>query len=555
MVLPDDIADSPKRWPIGLRELFLVALERFTHLISLPFAKAQSLEEYASVGYGFFGVLLGFGIAVLLRIGLGSVPISQAPIPLQVIYKWLLKRSQIEIPEDTNAPVWVVPLLIYGALYFWKTARFWFGEIFANGFVWLVDQSLEAGEWCLERRWTSLFLVIALAAGIAFGLNHELEASRRRQILDRDYEHWLAETEDLVEHSSVSHSEFDRYRNIRSDWPKGLAAMNPHADIESTGFCLSRMLDELYSGEDQRLWSDTLALKRESLESILNSCPPLNAGQSALARRALALMNILMGRIYVRLFETLQEPSLLVGAFERFKAAEAIDLAKSTDTSSEYHSAAINGRGTVFVEVLDAQLSPSWAGNQAMDSLRALCHDRHECAIKAYNDYEKAAESYGRCSFEDKRRVNNEVDLLVRIGSRYDEFVRNSPDTFDPWIESPEELAAVLEERVRTLMQCNSAPPLISATFVTAAQALAIAAQLRHKMGQVPVADLRAAGFYLVLATSFEPQNAADWQLSYFCFAISNQAMEQEFRAGLDAPPEALRPTVRLLRMIRKQCP
>ncbi|MFZ0772840.1 MAG: hypothetical protein WAN08_15595 [Candidatus Sulfotelmatobacter sp.] len=521
--------------------------------VARPFARAESLEKYSNNGYWALGVAVAFGTVLCWISGLAEFSVGQAPKLWQTLYQVTLKRIDPGIASDSATPILAVPLMIYACLSLVKPARLWFGELFANALINLIDRALAAGEWCIAHRWASFFLIVLLAAAVAYGVAYEIEAFQRRQIVEHDYERWLYEAEELVEHSPMTHSEWERYRVVKSDWHATFGEVPADSDIRSPGACLDKMLDELYLSNEERTWSEILILHSRSLEQLLETCPMSTAKQTVRAKKTLALMNILLGRVYVRLFTVRHEPPLLVQAYRTFEKAENLDSFEPTNSMSGYRSAAANGRGTVYAEVLDIFMSNSMAEKSSV--LTELCADLHDCEVKAVDEYDRAAKGFMNCSFEEKRKTNNEADLLVRIGSRYDTYVSKSPEIFEAIAASPEALAGELEKRARLLMQCNWTGPFVPPTFVTAAQAFSVAAGLRRKARQSAIDDVRAAGFYLLTAINFEPQNISDWDLSYFCPVVNDQALKSEFRAHLDMPPEELRQTDRLLRMIQKKCP
>jgi hypothetical protein len=517
-------------------------LEGISRVLSRPLAEAQSLKDYGTTGYIILVVPLLIGIALFWLAGWSDIPISDAPQPIQSLYAWASKK--IPFLPDLGDTVLGIPPIIWIALYSYPKIRRWIGENFANFLLKLLYWSLEAGEWCLEHRWRSLGLIISLAALTTAGGYHEYELANQRQALTSDFEHWLHEAEEFVQHSSMAKSEADRYRPLARDWHEGFGDMPKH--VGTAAVCLNQMMSELYlQYEPQKPWSDHLSLKLNDLETLLSNCPEPKPQQAS--RKAFSLMNILMGRVYVRRFDVTQDKDVqfLVGAYQKFSAAE-LPESLQTEELHAYRSAINNGKGTVFAGLVSAKLPADWT-----EKNRSICYDRSDCIVKALNAYDLAAKGYDACSFEDKRRINNEIDLLLRVGYKYEQIAQEAPGLHQQWTDAGQ-LASELETRASSLMKCNASGPFISTTFVTIAQALAIAAQLRGGDGDIATVDARSAALYLLWAYSFEPQNAKDWHLYYFCGV--SKGLSPIFKAPLATPPATLPPTEHLIGMINSEC-
>jgi hypothetical protein len=145
--------------------------------------------------------------------------------------------------------------------------------------------------------------------------------------------------------------------------------------------------------------------------------------------------------------------------------------------------------------------------------------------------------------------------LLVRIGQNYDSLARSlTGNPFDTWTRTPVSLASQIEAHVSALMVCNSKEPFFSTFAVTAAQGLAVSAELRQRAGQDATAELIAAGRYLRFANSFEPRNVSKWDLSCFCFAVREGVVTAALRDAITSPADALPNADNVVHIIEKKC-
>jgi hypothetical protein len=541
----------------------LTAVGHFFKISSKPFAEAESLDRYSLWGYVLLGLVLG---VVLLAAWLFANPLEEPSEFWKWIYNIFIQRLPIKLLSDNPKSILLIPMAPYLGIFFWKAGRTWLGEQFANLFFWLIDRGLALGEFCLERRWMSLFLVIALVSVLGIGTTREVEKARQHQMVERDYQHWLELAEAFIERSPLTHSETDAYNDVQKYWHEEFVNVPDFSRVGRSGVCLKQMLDRIHSSNDDQgsSWKSALAGKREILEKMISSCPKERGSHST--PRALALMHLLMGRVYSNLSDDTGDPlddvtrqSLeSVKALDHFVAVEVLESLDLIDAVPRYHSSVSNGEGTVyahFVTLYSRRISAPDGLITLPNAVLQLCDNFFDCALKAFKYYEEAGNGYKTCSYEDQRKMNNQADLLIRIAKRYSVVTKeHTASKFGPWLESPSTFAAELEKRAFKLLSCMGTGRFLSPTLVTGAQVFGIAAKLRIEANEDAVSDVRTSGFYLQLVSNFEPNNVSDWDLSYFCSAIHSQTLEMEFRSRLTPPLKGLVSEDQIIAKIRRQC-
>jgi len=538
-------------------------MEWLVSFLTHPFSHAEDLDDYSQRGFYLLGLLIVIITAALWSQGLFSTPLSQSNALLRGFYKSLSDKTGIfnYIP-DNLIPLATLPMLAWAALGTWKRGRHVVGEWTANTFFLLLSKALSAGEWCIEHRWYSLFLIGVLSATIAVLATLQIQRLTHAQSLESDFVHWLEEVDRFIDSNPLARSEPVAYDKIHSAWHKDFVTILTRPDgTRHPALCLQDMLDTLYLDRSEMPWSAFLRLKDSELRRMANRCGGLSTSQKdRSSARAYALIDLLLARADVRLAEDVDEQPYttykeLSDALTRFNEIGAINFG-ANDYSGRYRSDALNGAGTVYGNAMTAYMktSPPLTPNQ-LSFVRSICNTPAECATRSLGAYEKAGESWDRCSFQGKRQRNNTTDLLTRIAQDYD---RLSPSLtgrpFDAWMQTPAALAAQIEAHVRELMSCNFREPFFSTFAVTAAQGLATSANLRLRDGEDVRAEVAAAGRYLRLAYSFEPQNVSKWDVACFCFALRNENLAPVLKDTVMSPADALPDASKVLTVIARKC-
>jgi hypothetical protein len=300
---------------------------------------------------------------------------------------------------------------------------------------------------------------------------------------------------------------------------------------------LNEMLNMVYGRQTNEPWQSYLRTIEPDLRTILADAkrrPEFEMSSSE--GRAWALLNILMGRIYIRLSRGQSTADYLMKALEHFDAVDIKRYQPGSDVS-RYQSAVSNGRGTVYANAFTVMLPPTRV------DVSQICRNAAECANAALKAYVAAGEISEPCTFEYIRRINNTADLLVRIGSRYGE-IRQLPfeRPIHKWVQSPTALADQLEAQVTQMLNCHDSGPFIPNTFLTAAESFGVCASLRRMAGDKngEVRNKLAAGTYFRIAHSFDKKNFPCWDLSYFSFALNNGEIDKDFKEAVTSRLDGL---------------
>ena len=498
-----------------------------------PFWDADSYESYSTAGY-FLGLLVWVPLLcfILVTSGYGSVTFAQ----LHPTLEWLIKTGAGKIgatepPEKLE--LWYLVVVFYILAGLSQAARFHLGRLSAALFFAIMNMIVALGEFCIEQRWLSLFLIFALSFGIGWGFTYLNEKEKRRLSINHAYNCWLESVEEFVEENPVTEVETERYEKVRAAWSDDFkSVLETHSGQVHPSECLLKLIDEIHKQEEDLAYRISLGLNLEKVNQVAARCKPRPSSVMSLSEaKAWALVNLLMGRVHNRVSEGQPEGKHLKTAKEHFEAM-SVELFKDDTDAKRYRSAQRNGYGTVYALAFSAKLE-----NEQVD-LKGICDDSRACLILAEQEYEAAGEGYPPCSFQQKRMQNNIADLRIRMGYDFGKLKRRTTAKLDHLLNDPLKLAEDIKLHVGKMMKCNKTDPIISTDFLTAAQAFGTSVKL-GKLGKAPVDvltdDTAAAAYYLRLAHSFEPQNFTEEDLVYFCSITQDAALEPIFRRGLDA--------------------
>ena len=539
------LTSEPFRW-----------IETILEHIAKPFYKADSLERYKTAGYLYlFGSFMLIILTSLWYFGYLTASINQLPPNLSNSIKYVLSFGRSN--SNLELPMSLLVCFLYVSLYLVKTARLAIGGFFANVFFNLMSIPVAVGEWCIEHRSKTTILFILLFGFLAWGIPHEVEKYKETQRLSDDFNFWFKSVDNFIELSPLAGQEFEVYDKVYP-WNKEFEeVIRPSGGTTHTASCLHDMLEIVYK-EGMNISPTYLEEILPELEGKIESCKPGQESEmSGYEARAWVLMNILMGRVYVRLsseyiFSSDKhkiEPALLA-ALACFNKAEATlnapELKNAPEIMNLYRAAASNGQGTVYANAFTAFYQ------KGINPLPLYKDTPAECANAALSAYDNsttysAEQDPGSCSFLHKRKRNNIAALLLRIGHWRGEIDNRS---FHPplseWAKDPKTLREKLESEIMEMMKCNDIEPLLArVVFYTAAEAYAVCAKLREdEIGKGTVKDLgedteavnyiKKAATYLRLAYSYR-KRITKLTNSYFEFLNDNKKLHQEFFKALNA--------------------
>ncbi|HJQ33965.1 MAG TPA: hypothetical protein VJ866_17425 [Pyrinomonadaceae bacterium] len=156
---------SPLRW-----------FDALLSYVTRPFARARNIRRYATNGYRLFGVVL---LAAALPLWLlWGAQLGRLAVRLRGGLGFLLEPAGLrEVPEAFV--MLALPVLAYVLGYLIRPVRLYVGEKFADAFFRAAGAALDAGDWCFENRWASLFIIVLLVTFITWGTFYLFEQSRR----------------------------------------------------------------------------------------------------------------------------------------------------------------------------------------------------------------------------------------------------------------------------------------------------------------------------------------------------------------------------------------
>jgi hypothetical protein len=542
---------------VGARGVALALVETVVTFATKPFAEAANLGTYSKRGLYLLGAIVAGVSAILWLQPALRTPLSDSNTLARSIYKALGERNGVfKVIPANYLPLALLPLVVYVALAFWPRGRNAAGEHTANAIFSLLNRSITLAEWCIEHRWHSLTFFFLLTATVAMLVTNLVNNAFAAHTLHDDFNYWLNDVDNFIAANPVTRPEPDAYARVNSAWRREfgrLATRDPNTT--HPGLCLHEMLDELYLERTSQPWRAVLQKKVNVLRDDLSRC---NSNSSLKLdgeeQRASALANLLMARVYVRLSDDLDSaPDTyrnLANAVQLFST-----VARLNNQAKSYKSDGENGQGTVYARALAAYAEHPAQTSDARSTLATLCVGPAQCASLALQNYELAGAGWDPCSYRNKRQRNNTTDLLILIGKNYKQLeISLAGDPFGDWTQSPAALADQIEQHLRDLMLCNSNDAFLPPFAITAAEGLAVSAQLRRQAGQDGTADLVAAARYLRFANSFEPHNVPEWDYSYYCFAAPNGLVEPAFRDALTASSDALPNANRIVQMLSRKC-
>lgn len=530
----------------SISDLPLRLFERGVLKLARVFSEADSLETYQDRGYALLGVLLLTALALLWGSGLLSGTVGGLPDSIQQQLDNLSNIFGKSLPKGT--PVLLLITLAYAIGLLRANWRRYLGERTINFVIWVFDKAIRAGEFFIEWRRLSMVLIMSLLIFLTWGLIKQTQQSRQRAQVEQNFRDWLATTNDFVLTMPLTRAESARYKNSRGRSQEAFAALS--APPLATAKALRDLLDLLHlNATEQRNYRSYLSGQRARIEELqkaggAQSLPGADE-KEVLAR---LLINLTLGRIYVRLSHDCQEnkpyqacPDLAKAGFYFGAARAAIEepnfeqmMQRLECSPGKHRAAAFNGLGTVYANAMAIYLRNEAADLQSPEA-SAPCGNVKRCAEEAYNHYLQAGQEYekdGCASFEYIRMVNNLTDLLIKIGVRYDQFRRHCPTNLGKLAVTRQRLAETIETQTRKLTDCYSQIP-ITAIFVTAAQAYGTRVLLNGKgedgLPDKLLTELKAAALYLRLSYSFEPTNWQDWDLEPFCFERNSPLLAQRF--------------------------
>jgi hypothetical protein len=484
-------------------------LDEFLSWAITPFKRAKKLEVYATRGYYLMGIVVLVVIVSLWALGFLGMMLRQ--LQLQDIRGSAFGAfGRKYLPE--SIPFIVLLIILYWVVFFIKRLRVLIGGAFAGLFFGTIHLVIMAGEWCLERRWWSLFIVILLAGYITFGTFYFFDARGRDKRLEEKFKVWFEQVDNFSAESTMWNNASPKYQKEVSPFWDDYFPRITTLSSNHPAFTLHKMLEVLYADtlEDK---SDWLAFRKkhlDELQNLLNSYrPPDPKKLPDDEKRAWAWMNIIVGRIYAHECDRTKDFSYCIRANELF--GKVIELNQSTENKDEnYLVAAHNGRGALYTIAL--------RNPQAV----SFCLNTVTCVKGALDEYAATAGG-AECSFRAMRRENNRIELLLRVGFNYNDVSKEGGINLSEVCSSPNfktetELGACIETKVQNVMKCINRREFLSILYVTAAKAYAVIAKLRLVD---PSADVRreakAAGSYLRLAYMFsEEKVVAGGDFNYF---------------------------------------
>lgn len=503
-----------------------------------PFWDADTYESYSNAGY-VLGLLIWMPLLffILMASGYGTVRFDQSSPATQWLLRLLFSKFGASEPPQT-LPLGYLIFVPYVMAFFLKSVRYSLGRFSARLFFAVMSGIVALGEFCIEHRWLSLLMIFSLSCAIGWGFTYLNREEKRRLSIDHSYNCWLESVEDFIEENPVTEAEKERYEKVHAAWSDDFkAVLEVSGNYNHPSECLLGLIDEIRTVEPNLSFQKALEIRLDKFDQIVGKCGPRAGAQMTPSEaKAWALMNLMMGRIYNRVAQDCHDCTHLVKAMNHFKAMNT-ERFKDDSEGKGYRSAQRNGFGTVYASSFSAKVL-----NEQVN-LGDICADWTQCLIRAEQEYEAAAEGYAPCSFQQKRMRNNIADLYLRIGLNSKRLGRTITPKMDSLIIYPDKLAADLKRRAGEMMECNKTKPVISAMFLTAAQAFGTSVALQKQMGKSAAElsdDVASAGYHLRLFHSFAPANLTEKQLVYFCFAVQDQELGEKFRAALSAERGAM---------------
>jgi hypothetical protein len=533
--------------------------ERLLRRLFRPFSDADTIEEYAAAGYWLFGVLL---LLVLSGAWLGG----KLEWFLQFVYLGvdvageLIGLRRVALPPEL--PSGLAVGLLYFGVYQIKAVRLFIGRGVADLFFGAANRMIGFGEWCIRHRTLSTILIFLVLLVTLDLFRRERETARRQYTLSDGLEDWIDQAVIFTTSGTFTAAEVDSHRLLEGSWHPSFDKVlgGSTSEVGNPILTLNHLLRYLHAAEsrlsgDNRLsWGQFLSESSDSIALITKNYMNVKTRVGSRERKAQNLLALTLGRVFVRLSgPECDNAEALTAAFGHFRNV----------SDRRLESDRMNGFGTVYACVASVLLRVPTSrefGADQVKELREICASVEDCSVRGLRAYRSSAKNADQCSFTDKRRRNNMVDLLTRLGNSYTQLNTRSFDyPFSDWIDTPSSFRDRLRAETDSMVNCSSRSPLIPALFVTAAQAhgtiafLSLAASDSAGAAQAH----KAAGHFLRLAYALQPSNLDDWDVRSFCSALTADGdLRAEFLSGIDSPipgfsvPEV----VTLRRRIVNQC-
>jgi hypothetical protein len=547
---------------------YLEPLRDVARRVSKPFAEANSWSEYAGRAYWRLGAIFLVGAILLLLAGgyVGGI-MSRAPSsvlsPLEPIFEWFKPANILK------AWPWPVALIaIYsmvGLIPQFRGLRDFLGGVLANSFYWVTEKLIGLGERCIRHRGGSMMLIGVLTLAIGWATTMFFTTKTERDLREQRFDRWQSEVERFVlEEALVNHNK-ERLSNMEDLWQADYSKLlqqsggYTHTALHlRNAILLLNMPEEGYRDYSVYLKERMTKFKNErggdsdGFEEIAAQCekdklPKRHAATLEEEQQACDVINLLLGKLSNRLVDDQVVPN--EQQLDYIKKAKGyydrVDASRYTggDLGRPFVFTINNGMLTVYNAML------SYLMNRRVSSVAdAPCKTEVECARAAFDAYEKAeralplgqdkTRAVKKCSAQAQTLANNLTDLLRRITRDYDAIAKGLKSEKDSktlqlaHMQSRDTLRQYIEQNITKMMSCN---PEVSSLpdLVTTAQAYGACVTLEGPGGEGAKRHARAAGVYLRLANSIEPDGYPNWDLNDFCAIYSDQQLGGIFDAAI----------------------
>jgi hypothetical protein len=529
-------------------------LERVFAWLARPLSQASNRQQFANHGYSLLVPLAGL---------VALSPWWWAPLDPRVreiadiVPDWVRLALQvvlegIPLPHEVEyrLPLLQLVAIIYLLLGFSNKWRQRLGRLVANSIIATLGTLIAWAEWSMERRWQSALLITLLAMSLALSI-----VARSRMVTDEtleriSFDRGLSSIETLLSATPFDGSE--QYNGAEIGDLAGATFLSE--EDRQVAAALERSLSLLYAPRKPKSpWLQHLQAIRPLLlqqHEVADSYRGLEPRPAS--PRLWDALHLMLAKVHLRLAR--DDCSRVDYALQ--------SLTFLGEISPDGRSLAANTLGNVYgclalVLLLDAQGAIAPASTPA--TVYDTCPHWSDCIQRALHYYDESAAGEEPCSFADRRRINNTLDLKLKLARSLETIglgQLTTPTALPSWLRSGSELAGELLRDTHQLLDCNRVEPVVPLVFVTAAQASAAMATLRPADSFERGRSLRAAGSYLRLAYSYRPSDLGDWDLSDFCVALSpGQGLSQAFVMGvasLEGLPDLSRGP--LERILRAQC-
>jgi hypothetical protein len=158
------------------------------------------------------------------------------------------------------------------------------------------------------------------------------------------------------------------------------------------------------------------------------------------------------------------------------------------------------------------------------------------CLEEAKARYELAAADSEPCSFVDKRRRNNVLDLYLKLGLHF-ESARATLRAY-PWasdLSTPQSFSESVRAHLADLLECWDGD-FVPVIFLSAAQAYGVIATVLPVGADERQDAVKSAAHYLRLALSWIPATTLESSdFRYFCAAVEDNRLHDDFAASFQA--------------------